>query len=79
MKIQICNGKMCKSRFSEYIKKRIENDIEKFDLKNIILENCSCIWQCEKWPNVIFDWHIENQVNPTKASKIIQDKIKWRI
>lgn len=33
MKIEVCTGKTCKGKFSEYITKRIENDIAKFDIK----------------------------------------------
>lgn len=41
MKIQVCTWKMCKSRFNEYITKRLNADVEKFNLKNVILETCS--------------------------------------
>ncbi len=76
MKIQVCTWKMCKSRFSEYITKRLNADVEKFNLKNVILETCSCLWECKSWPNVLFDWKIEKYVDPVKASKIMFEKMK---
>ena len=79
MKIQVCNWKSCKSRFSEYILKRVNSDIEKFHLENITLENCPCLGQCKQWPNVIIDWKIENYCDPIKVSKIIFEKLKQRI
>lgn len=78
MKVQICNWKLCKQKFSEYIFKRISQDIEKFKLHSIILEKCSCLWDCEKWPNVLIDWKIENYQDPAKTSKIILDKINFK-
>jgi len=78
MKIQVCTGKMCKSRFSEYIIKRIESDIEKFKIQNISLEACPCLWSCKTWPNVVIDWKIEKYCEWAKISKIILDKINQR-
>lgn len=80
MKIQICNWKNCKSKFSEYITKRIQSDIEKFKINSVILENCGCLWdwECKKWPNVLIDWKIENYSDPVKISKIMIDKINQR-
>jgi NADH:ubiquinone oxidoreductase subunit E len=43
MKIQVCTGASCKAKFSDYIIKRIERDIEKFDLKNIEIEKVNCM------------------------------------
>jgi NADH:ubiquinone oxidoreductase subunit E len=43
MKIQVCTGRSCKSRFSEYILKRLEADKEKFELQNIDAEVCACL------------------------------------
>jgi NADH:ubiquinone oxidoreductase subunit E len=46
MKIQICNGKVCKGKFSEYIMKRITQDISKFNLENVAVETCPCLGCC---------------------------------
>lgn len=78
MKISVCSGKMCKSRFSEYILKRINSDIEKFKLEHIITEECPCLWQCKNWPNVVFDWKIENYQDPIKTSKIMFERTKQK-
>lgn len=78
MKIQVCNWKSCRSRFSEYILKRINSDIEKFNLWNVTIEYCPCLWQCKAWPNVIIDWKIENYSDPIKVSKNMFEKLKQR-
>lgn len=78
MKISVCNGKMCKSRFSEYILKRLNADIQKFNLEHIITEECPCLGQCKTWPNVVYDWKIENYQDPIKASKIMFEKTKQK-
>lgn len=76
MKIQICNWKTCKSRFCEYIEKRLNSDIEKFWLDNVILEKTPCMWECSKWPNVVVDSTKYNYSEPAKISKIVMDKKK---
>jgi hypothetical protein len=43
MKIVICKGKACQDRFCNYIDKRLNADIAKFDLKNIVIENGACM------------------------------------
>ena len=78
MKIQVCNWKSCKSHFSEYITKRLNWDIEKFDIQNVIVEECACMWECRKWPNVKVDWKIENYSDPIKISKIICERVKCK-
>ena len=42
MKVQVCDGKSCRDRFSEYIKIRLENDTAFFGKKNIQIESCLC-------------------------------------
>lgn len=78
MKISVCSGKMCKSRFSEYILKRINSDIKKFKLEHIITEECPCLGQCKNGPNVVFDWKIENYQDPIKTSKIMFERTKQK-
>lgn len=80
MKIQVCTWKICKERWSEYILKRLERDKEKFELDNVLVHNCACMWHCKEWPNVMFDKHVEHHMDPSKASKMMMDKInqkKW--
>ncbi len=74
MKIQVCTWRKCKSNFSEYILKRIENDSKKYNLKKIIYEPCLCLWECSKWPNVLIDWKLQNYYDPLKISKVINNK-----
>lgn len=78
MKIQICTWKSCKSRYSEYILKRLKADIEKFKFEKIEIETTPCQWYCEKWPNVLYDWKREHYQDPIKASKHMIDTIKQR-
>jgi len=78
MKIQICMWKMCKEKYSEYILKRLNADVEKFDFKWIFIEESPCMWMCKTRPNVKFDKNIETNCNPIKASKILNDKIKLK-
>lgn len=77
MKIQVCMGKSCKWKYSEYILQRLERDKERFNLNNVIITTCTCLWKCEKWPSVMFDKHIEWHMTPTKASKMLMNKIGW--
>lgn len=76
MKIQVCTWKSCKSRFSEYIIKRIEWDKVRFNLENVNVETCPCQWNCKEWPTVIIDGKKESYCDPLKVSKIMFDKIK---
>lgn len=78
MKIVVCNWKSCQDRFCKYTEKRLESDIEKFDLKNVILEKWACMGMCKIWPNISLDWDIINHVDPAKASKLMFDKINNR-
>ncbi|MCP4522593.1 MAG: hypothetical protein GY828_00040 [Candidatus Gracilibacteria bacterium] len=55
---------------------RLENDIEKFQLKRIELINAKCMGACKKGPNVKVDGEIHNYMNPVKASEIIKPKSK---
>lgn len=77
MKIQVCTGKICKERYSEYIQARLERDKEFFSLDNLIIEQCTCLWACKEWPNMLVDGKLEIHCNPIKASKIaLQSKQK---
>lgn len=69
MKIKICMWKTCKDRFSEYIFTRLQNDKARFNLSNLELEECMCLWQCAKWPNIVVDNRVINYSNPAKASE----------
>ena len=76
MKIKICTWKTCKSRFSEYIRQRLENDKIKFDLKNLEIETTTCMWKCETWPNIYINKEIFTNQNPLKTSELILKKYK---
>jgi NADH:ubiquinone oxidoreductase subunit E len=74
MKIKVCTWKTCTERFSEYILTRLKNDKERFNLDKLEIEECMCLWQCSKWPNIVVDWEIQNYMNPAKASEFAFNK-----
>lgn len=76
MKVQVCHGKTCKEKFSEYTCTRLENDKAKFNLDNLEIEKSQCMGHCKKWPNIKIDWILHNYVNPAKAAELIQPKPK---
>lgn len=76
MKIEVCTGKSCKGRFSEYILTRIKNDVEKYGISSLEYGPCPCTGNCQKGPNVIFDGKREEYMNPAKVSKKFLDAIK---
>ena len=76
MKVQVCTWKTCTERFSEYILARLENDEKFYNKKNVIVESCMCLWQCKKWPNVVVDGTIYNNMNPSKASELVYNSKK---
>lgn len=78
MKIQVCTGKKCKQRWSEYILERLKNDKEFYKLNSLIIEECGCKNNCKNWPIVIVDGKEETHMNGVKASKILLDKMKWK-
>ncbi len=76
MKIEVCTGKACKSRFSQYITKRLENDIQKFNLEDMEITPCACTGNCKNSPNIIVDGKRHEYMNPLKASQIALEKTK---
>jgi NADH:ubiquinone oxidoreductase subunit E len=78
MKIQVCTGKACREKFSNYILKRLENDKENFKLDHLIVETCTCQKKCDEAPVVVIDGKIEVKMTGIKASKLIMEKIKWK-
>lgn len=76
MKVQVCTERSCKSKFSSYIITRLENDIQKFDLKDLKVQESWCMGNCKKSPNVMFDTERQEYMTPVKASKKALDSIK---
>lgn len=70
MKINICTWKKCADKFSSYILTRLQNDKERFNLSNLIIEERGCFGDCDKWPIIEIDWKIMNYMNPAKASEL---------
>jgi len=76
MKIKVCMWSACKDRFAEYIITRLKNDKERFNLKELDIEESLCMWACKKWPNISIDRDIKNYINPAKASEFAFWKVK---
>lgn len=72
MKVQVCTGKSCKARFSNYIITRIEND-KKFysDWKEVEVIEEKCMGNCKKGPNIKLKNQIINYASPAKTSEIL--------
>jgi NADH:ubiquinone oxidoreductase subunit E len=79
MKVQVCHGRTCTERFCEYINTRLENDVEKFKLGQVELEDSLCMGYCKKWPNIKIDGEVHHYVNPVKAAELIQPKPKKKV
>lgn len=72
MKVQVCTGKSCKWRYSNYVITRIQNDIKFYDgwdWVEVVEE--LCMGNCKKWPNLKLKNQIINYCSPAKASEII--------
>lgn len=76
MKIRVCKWKVCGEKFSNYIISRLQNDVNRFNLKDIEIEETLCMWKCSEWPNVYFDNEFHTRVNPLKASEVLFKKVK---
>ncbi|MCT4617332.1 MAG: (2Fe-2S) ferredoxin domain-containing protein [Candidatus Gracilibacteria bacterium] len=76
MKIRICAGQKCKNYYSNFIKERLENDIERFGLENVFLEEGCCFGNCKKGPNIEIDGEIIERCTPIIASKKMFEKLK---
>ena len=76
VKIKVCMWTTCKWKFSSYMITRIKRDIEKFNLKNVEIEESLCMWMCKKWPNAKVDNDVLNYTNPSKLSEAMFKKLK---
>jgi len=79
MKIRICCCQKCKNNFSNFIKQRLENDIKRFNLKDVEIEDAWCFWLCKKWPIIEINGEIIQRVTPIIASKKMFEKLKNNI
>ena len=75
-KVQVCTWWACKWRFSQYILKRLENDIKKFKYKNLELEESPCMRKCKYGPNAkLNNGDIINKSEPAKISQTVRNEI----
>jgi len=75
--IQVCNGKACGGRFSEYIKTRLESDKTFYNLPKVDVVNCPCTGNCKVWPSVIFgNEEVSIYMDPARASQAMVDMFK---
>lgn len=71
MIVKVCTWKSCSDKFSLYILKRLLAEKMKFDTENkSIIEECSCQWHCNTWPNIIINNSLSDKINPVKASNL---------
>lgn len=77
MKIKVCTGKNCKNKFSEYIVQRLQNDVNRFNLENVEVEEVMCQWKCEEWPIVRIDKNMLTKSTPIKASEMLFKRLNW--
>jgi hypothetical protein len=77
MIIKICNWNACKDRLNSYIIARLRNDIQKFNLTNVTIEEMPCMQMCEEWPIVRIDKEILKKANPIKASEMMFRRLSW--
>lgn len=76
MKVHVCTGWSCKSKFSQYIIKRLENDTERFNYKKLEVIESPCMWGCKYWPNVkINNWEKQNKSDPAKVAQIVYKEL----
>ncbi len=75
MKVQVCTGKSCSGKFSKYIIKRLESDAKFYKWKDVKLEECLCMWDCKRSPNIKIESEKYNYVWPAKVSELILQKI----
>ena len=76
MKVEVCTWWACTSRFSKYIIKRLENDIEKFSYKRLNIHESPCMWKCQKGPNIkINNGDIQNRSEPAKVSSTVRNEL----
>lgn len=76
MDIKICAWKTCKERFCFYVKVRLQNDINTYKLKNIDIQETSCMWNCKIWPNININDEKIHWATPIKASELLFKKLK---
>ena len=75
--IQVCTGKACSGRFSEYIKTRLESDKKFYNMPNIDVVNCPCTGNCKVGPCAIFgNEEVSIHVDPARASAAMVDMFK---
>lgn len=76
MLIQVCRGKSCSERHSQYIASRLHADKSFYGYPDdVIIEDCFCQGRCKEWSTVVFDGNTEVHMNPIKASEMLRKKV----
>ena len=78
MRIQVCTGKSCGPKFSKYITTRLENDKKFYKWKELEVEECLCMGECKKWPNIKIDGEKHNYIQWSKASELVLHKLSGK-
>lgn len=77
MKIKVCMWNNCKNKFAEYIVFRLKNDVNRFNLDKVEVEEVACQWRCEEWPIVRIDKNMLTKATPIKASEMMFKRLSW--
>ncbi|MBX9808999.1 (2Fe-2S) ferredoxin domain-containing protein [Candidatus Gracilibacteria bacterium] len=77
IQVKVCGGRACSERHSEYIKKRLEADIEfyKYNEDEVTIESCLCQGRCKEGPTVVYGNDVQIYQNPVKSSEFLRKKI----
>lgn len=77
MRVKVCTGKTCASRFSPYILKRLLAEKAKYDTEDkSIIEECGCQGNCKTGPNIVIDATLHDRMDPIKASTLYLEGLK---
>ncbi len=77
IQVKVCGWRSCSERHSEYIKKRLEADIEfyQYNETEVTIETCLCQWRCKEWPTVVYGNDVQIYQNPVKSSEFLRKKV----
>lgn len=74
--IQVCTGKTCTERYSNYLLARLRSDKAKYDQDDQIgIETCACRGKCAEAPVFLYEKELFTRANPIKASEVFLRKL----
>ena len=80
MDIRVCVGSSCLVKDSKWIFKYLEEQIDRYNLKQkISLSACLCMRNCTKRINITVDGVMINKVDKTNIQQIFEERILKQI